>query len=70
LEFLLDLKIKINIVVHCIGHRTNLAVVQAPSTKACDAMSYKDDDLMNCLVAHFKRSSKIMLFAKKFRGVT
>ena len=44
--------------VHCIAHKTNLAALQAASTKPCDVMSSKVDDLLNFLAAHFKKSSK------------
>ena len=46
------------ITIHCIAHRTNLAALQAASTKPCDVMSSKVDDLLNSLVAHFKKSNK------------
>ena len=44
--------------VHYIAHRTNLAALQAASTKPCDVMSSKVDDLLNSLAAHFKKSNK------------
>ena len=44
--------------VHCIAHRTNLATLQAASTKPCDVMSSKVDDLLISLAGHFKKSSK------------
>ena len=44
--------------VHCIADRTNLAALQATSTKPCDVMSSKVDDLLNSLAAHFKKSRK------------
>ena len=45
-------------IVHCIAHRTNLAALQAASTKPCDVMSSKVDNLLNSLAAYFKKSSK------------
>ena len=44
--------------IHCIAYRINLVALQAVSTKPCDVMSSKVDDLLNSLVAHFKKSSK------------
>ena len=44
--------------VHCITHRTDLAALQAASTKPCDVMSSKVDDLLNSVATHFKKSSK------------
>ena len=45
-------------VVHCIAHRTNLVALQAASTKPCNVMSSKVNDLLNSLAIHFKKYSK------------
>jgi len=42
-------------IVHCIAQRTNLAALQATSTKPCHMMSSKVDDVMNSLIAHFNK---------------
>lgn len=48
----------VHCVVHCVAQRTNLAALQVASTKPCDVMSNKVDELMNALVVHFEKSSK------------
>jgi hypothetical protein len=44
--------------VYSISHRTILAALQAASSKPCDVMSNKVDELINALAAHYKKSRK------------
>jgi len=56
-----QLKNKVNphlIVVHCIAHRTNLAFLEATKGNGCSLLSNEVDNLINLVVAHFKKFAK------------